>query len=161
MANQKVTVEINSVVRKFDFEFTIHKSKSVENQRIEEGFYLKHNKSLHKGSHIEIEITSPLLIEHALYQKGLIKRSKLHIHKSKKHPNEHYVCWTGNISNTKEMWRILKFWCLGTAYSIIYKTDFVKMLEEEKIDHDDHTKFYQVMESKYKLTLTGSICMAL
>lgn len=149
--NTELRINILAKNHLFDFEFTAHTSHLIDDQRIEEEFYRAHYGSLHNGNHIEMEITSLSLLDSHLYQRGKTNPSPLHIHNSLKHINEHYVCWTGKIETIAILWPILKFWSIGTAYTLIYQKDFLKIFDEEKIDPNDFTRFTQFMKEKHNI----------
>lgn len=145
---KKVSVVVKSSKDLYVLPFLIRKSEKISDQRIEEGFYVKWSK-LFDGVHYEMQVLSKYLLFSAMYKLGKQNPSKLHIHPSEKVPGEHYVCWTGHVQTEEEAMELLKFWSVGTVYTMEHNEDFVRIFENEGVESSDYIKFFDVLSKKY------------
>lgn len=147
--NMQYTTKVSSPNGMYEFNFLTHKSMSENNQRIEPDFYIEWNKSLHSGEHSEIQIVSDYLLDNELYKRGEVRPSLLHIHCSKKYPDEHYLCWTGKLEDEGSILKLLRYWSLGTVFTLLLKKDFLRVFSENGIFIEDHNRFYTFLKSVY------------
>lgn len=133
MENNSTTVRIipNTSFAHYFLDFTIHKSTTLEEQKIEPEFYVKWTGNIHAGNHHEIQIISDQLTNNVL-NKSI--PHMLHIHPSAKNKNEEYVYWTNHVPTFQEAISVLTIWCAGTIFSLENKKDFAGIFYEKQAE---------------------------
>lgn len=111
----KQNVSVRSGNSVYEFAFALHYSESIDEQKIEEGFYKDNSvkRAPPEGSHFEIEV---LTDTKALCPNG--QHDNVHIHPSRKHVGHKFVCWTQQIETSEKAIAVMNLWAAGTVYTL-------------------------------------------
>jgi hypothetical protein len=149
----RIAVVISSMQKEYLFHFFASKSFKLEDQNIEESFYLKWYGSVHQGVHFEMEIYSQEILKHPLMDK---KPSPLHVHLSEKNGKQ-YVCWTGPVPTFQYALEMLKAWCVGTVYTMENGKDYATLFNgRPDLKSDDFKGLCYFLDNYYNIEIEST-----
>lgn len=127
MIVQTRTLIISAKGRNYTFRVRIHKAESPAEQLIEADFYKKFANTVHVGTHHEIE-----LAESPVWGRRN-PDVPIHIHQNKD-TELYFVCFTGKVETLDAALAVLRTWCLGTVYAMMYNEDFMDVVRKVRQD---------------------------
>lgn len=136
----KLLCSVRSKTKTYSFLVQVHRAERSAEQVIEPEFYQRTIDQVHDGVHHELQlIASPVWGSDQ-------PDSPIHVHKNPQ-TGKSFVCYTLNLSTIEAADKILKFWCVGTVYSIENDQDFSSVADQHSDD------FFQFMSSEFGIEL--------
>lgn len=136
----KLLCSVRSKTKTYSFLVQVHRAERADEQVIEAEFYQQTIEQIHEGVHHELQLLASPVWGSAQPD------SPVHVHKNPQ-TGKSFVCYTHNIPTIEAAEKILKFWCVGTVYSIENDRDFSPVAGQHPDD------FFQFMSSEFGIEL--------
>lgn len=124
------------------FTCVAHHSTKPEDLLLEHEFYINFSRTIPKGDHYEMELVETPWLTNTVLPIGL----PIHLHTNPK-SGRRFVCWPHALKSIEAAKDNFRFWCVGTALTLVNGTDFVKVCGT------DWKAFIQRMDQEFQIRI--------